>query len=262
MRVLLVCHVLAGMPCTDIKTLDIALNQPSIFCCQGCARLLLRCARRADTDFPAHAAELTSFAVAACARAGMRASAFELAAAALRAPWYAELAPALRRRLEAVVRRRNRCVTFGARANMPCGLTELQWFPSRCDFACAFPEHRLAYSLITLLFLLQQVLKMFMTVLWNYARAVRARRRRRAAHAYTAARPGMKASWPARSAAACCPSALPAVRSIHARHWHRCTVLSCLSTFHTKSKQADPYFCRSHRLFYVHKLLACQACML
>lgn len=82
-------------------------------CFQGCARLLLRCARRADVDFPAHAAELTADAVAACARAGMRASAFELAAGALRAPLAEELAPAQQRRLEAVVRRRDWCVLRG-----------------------------------------------------------------------------------------------------------------------------------------------------
>lgn len=83
------------------------------YCFQGCARLLLRCARRVNTDFPAHAAELTADAVAACTRASMRASAFELAAGALRAPLAAGLTPAQRRRLEAVVRRRDMCVFVG-----------------------------------------------------------------------------------------------------------------------------------------------------
>ena len=43
------------------------------------------------------------------------------------------------------------------------------------------------------------------------ASAARARRRRPAARAYSAALPGTQASWPARNVAACCPSALPAV---------------------------------------------------
>ena len=98
-------------------------KMPLYCCCQGCARLLLRCARRADTDFPAHAAELTAEAVAACARAGMRSSAFELAANALRAPLTTEMTPAQRRRLEAVVRRRDMCVIRGC-ASLPCTLVE------------------------------------------------------------------------------------------------------------------------------------------
>ncbi|KAK9824992.1 hypothetical protein WJX81_005508 [Elliptochloris bilobata] len=74
---------------------------------EGAARLLARCARRAGADFPAHAADLTADAVVACTRAGMRASAFELAATALRGPLADSLAPMQRRRLEAVVRRRD-----------------------------------------------------------------------------------------------------------------------------------------------------------
>lgn len=74
---------------------------------QGAARMLVRVARNI-TCFPNHIVPILTSTVVECQRADMKATAYEYAAMLMRPEHREEINPAYKRKIEAMVRRRDK----------------------------------------------------------------------------------------------------------------------------------------------------------
>lgn len=75
---------------------------------QGAARMLLRVCASLEA-FPCHVVPILTTAVVECSRAGLTASAYDCAAMLMRPEHRDSIAPAYRRKIEGIVRKRDWC---------------------------------------------------------------------------------------------------------------------------------------------------------
>ena len=74
---------------------------------QGAARMLVRVARNI-TSFPRHVVPILTSTVVECQRADMKSTAYEYAAMLMRPEYRDDINPAYKRKIEAMVRKRDR----------------------------------------------------------------------------------------------------------------------------------------------------------
>lgn len=74
---------------------------------QGAARMLVRVARNI-TGFPRHVVPILTSTVIECQRADMKSTAFEYAAMLMRPEYRDDINPAYKRKIEAMVRKRDK----------------------------------------------------------------------------------------------------------------------------------------------------------